>query len=188
VINRTAHKQLTLLVWGASAIGALAVLAIVVAAYQVYWIMDRERESLEALRRDDLALVARAGHIRSEREAAERQLQSLTQTLADLTSRIPSSPKEAEFLAQISKLAERTGVRLKSFRPGQAALAGAVNTCDVQVSLVGPFANICKWLDGLTDVPRLLSVPRLSLAGPQSAGDACIADVTISLCFAADKK
>lgn len=185
MINRTVSKQLKLLVWGTSAIGVLAVLATIAAAYQAQGLLHRERQTLDARRRDDLELLARAEQVRAERESAARQLESLQGELADLKSRIPATPNEAEFLAQLSKLAERSGVRLKNFRPGQVTAAGAVKTCDVQLSLVGSFGSICKLLDGLDEVPRFLSVARLNLTGPPSNGDTCTADVTISLCFAA---
>jgi Tfp pilus assembly protein PilO len=185
MINRTAQRKLTFVVWVANAIGTLAVLAIVVAAYHAHGWLGRERELVEARRRDDMALLARAEQVRADRETAAHQLATLHERLADLKSRLPSSPKEHEFLAQLSALAERSGVRLKNFRPGQATNAGSVNTCEVQLSLAGPFASICKLFDGLADVPRFLGVARVTLAGPSSAGDACIADVTISLCFAA---
>ena len=120
----------------------------------------------------------------AEREEAGRQLQSLSESLADLTSAFPSSPQEAEFLAAAFGSAGRSSVRLKNFRPGQVTAAGSVNTCDMHLSLVGSFAGICTLLDGLAQVPRLLCVPRLTLTGPPSAGDACVADLTISLCFA----
>lgn len=185
MINRTVQKKLTMLVWGTHAIGAICVIALLCAAYYAYGLLGRERESLDARRRDDLSLVARAEQVRADREAAARQLQSFSDTLNDLKSRLPSSPKEAEFLAQLSALAERSGVRLRNFRPGQVTPASSVSTCDVQLSLVGSFASICKLLDGTREVPRFLSVARLNLTGPQSAGEACVADVTISLCFAA---
>ena len=185
MINRTQQKKLTLLVWSTHAIGAIGVLALLFAAYYAHGWLGRERESQEARRCADLSLLARKEQVRADREAAAARLQLVGDTLNDLKSRIPSSPKEAEFLAQISTLAEKSGVKLKNFRPGQVAAAGAVSTCEVQLSLVGPFASICKLLDGTRDVPRFLSVSRMNLNGPQAGGDACVADVTISLCFAA---
>jgi len=185
MINRTAQKQLSIVIWGTNALGALATLAIIVLAYQANCLLGRERELLEAAQREDLQLLARAELVRADSESAVRQLASFNGTLADLKSRIPATPKEAEFLAQVSALAERSGVRLKNFRPGQALSGESVNTFDVQLSLLGPYASLCKMLAGLHDVPRFLGVSRLALAGPQSAGDPCVAEVTISLCFAA---
>ncbi|HEY2413099.1 MAG TPA: type 4a pilus biogenesis protein PilO [Pirellulaceae bacterium] len=185
MINRTAQKKRTLVIWGTNLLGVLAALATIVAAYRAHNWLRRERELVQARQRDDMVLLARAEQVQADRESAAKQLATLAEQLADLKSRLPSSPKEAEFLAQLSKLAENTGVRLKNFRPGQVANGPSVNTCEVQLSLVGPFASICKMFDGLAEVPRFLSVARVTLAGPPSAGDACIADVTISLCFAA---
>jgi Tfp pilus assembly protein PilO len=185
MINRTAQNKRTLLVWGTNLLGVLAGLTIVVAAYQAHSWLGRERELVQAKQRDDMAILARAEQVQGDRESAARQLATFSEQLADLKRRLPSSAKEAEFLAQLSALAEHSGVRLKNFRPGQVANGPSLNTCEVQLSLVGPFANICKLFDRLADVPRFLSVARLTLAGPPSAGDACIADVTINLCFAA---
>ncbi len=184
MINRTAVKQLKLVVWGTSAAGLLAMIAIVVLAYQSHAWLRRERQSLDDARRDDLRLLTSADQVRLEREAAARQLESLSTSLAELKKRIPATPKEAEFLAQVSALAETSGVRLKNFRPGRVGGAASIKSCDVQLSLVGSFASICKLLDGLAEVPRILNVPRITLLGPPTAGDFCNADVTISLCFA----
>jgi len=185
MIHRAAQNKLMFVGWSTNALGALAVLAIGVSAYQAYGWLGSEREMIEARRRDDLALMARAEQVRAEHETATSYLASLNAQLTDLKNRLPSSPQEAEFLAQLSRLAEHTGVRLKNFRPGQVANAGSVNTCEVQLSLVGQFASICKLFGGLADVPRFLHVARVTLAGPQSASDACTAEVTINLCFAA---
>jgi Tfp pilus assembly protein PilO len=185
MFNRSAQKKLTVVVWGTNTMGALVVLAIVVSAFQLHGWLGRECASSEARRRDDMAVLARAEQIRADRETAALQLSSLNDQLADIKSRLPPSPKEAEFLSQVSSLAEHSGVRLKNFRPGQTTNAGSVNACEVQLSLVGSFASICKLLNGLAGVPRFLSVARLTLAGPQTAGDACMADLTINLCFAA---
>src|SRR5882724_4510815 len=124
MINRTAQKKLAMLVWGTSALGAVALAASVVAAYQVHCVVDRERHLLEERRRDDLSLLARAEQVRADRDTAQARLDLLTSKLAKLKSYLPPSPKEAEFLAQVSALAERSGVRLKQFRPGQAVPAG----------------------------------------------------------------
>lgn len=185
MINRTTQKQLVLVVWGMHAIGVLCVATIAFAAYHTHGRLARERDSLEARRRDDLSLLARAEQVRIDHEAAVDRIRMLGDTLTDLKNRIPSSPREADFLAQVSVLAGQSGVRLKNFRPGQVTTTASVNTCDIQLSLMGSFANICKLLDGLHRIPRFLSVARLTLAGPPSAGDMCLADVTVSLCFAA---
>jgi Tfp pilus assembly protein PilO len=185
MINRTAQNKRTLVVWSTNLLGVLAALAIIVAAYQAHNWLGRERALVEARQRDDMALLARAEQVQANRDSAAQQLATLSEQLADVKRRLPSSAKEAEFLAQLSALAEHSGVRLKNFRPGQVANGPSLNTCEVQLSLVGPFASICKLFDGLAEVPRFLSVARVALAGPPSAGDACIADVTISLCFAA---
>jgi Tfp pilus assembly protein PilO len=184
-MNPVAQKQLKLVVWSANALGALAMFAIVISAYEANSLLGRERASVEAARLSDLHLLARAELVRADNEIATRQLESLTDQLADLRSRIPPSPKEAEFLAQVSALADRCGVRMKNFRPGQPTNGEWVSTCDVQLSVLGPYASICKLLDGLREAPRFLSVSRLTLAGPQAAGDPCVAEIKISLCFAA---
>ena len=180
----TGHSQLNLLLWGANGVGALCVLLLAFAARHVYHNLRHERDKLEEQRRQDISLISRSVHVREQRDAAAQNLQTLRDTLSDLTSRLPAAPNEAEFLAQLSALADRSGVRLRNFRPGQVATAGPVNTCEVQLSIIGPFANVCKLLDGLDEVPRHLRVSRLSLSGPQLAGDPCLADVSIGLCFA----
>jgi Tfp pilus assembly protein PilO len=147
-------------------------------------LLRQKCNTLEQQRQRDLAVIAGADEVRAQHAAARQQLRSLNETLADLKIRLPAAPNEAEFLAQLSAVSERSAVRLRNFRPGQATSHGAVSSSDVQLSLVGSFAHICSFLNGLSEVPRYLSVSRLSLAGPPKPGDPCVADLTISLSFA----
>src|ERR1051326_2771770 len=173
MISRTAQKQLTLLRWSANAIGAAGVIVVLLGAYHAHRLLGQERSALEDRRNRDLALMASAKQLTAQRDDAVQRLRTLDAQLQELKSRLPSSPNEAEFLAQLSALAERSSVRIKNFRPGQAAGAGLVQTCDVQLSVAGSFANICRLLDGLHDLPRNLRVNHLALSGPSSAGEAC---------------
>jgi Tfp pilus assembly protein PilO len=185
--SSTGHKQLNLLLWGANGVGALTVLLLALAAGHIYHLLRHERDALEVQRRQDISLISRSVRVREQHATAAQNLQALRDTLADLKGHLPAAPNEAEFLAQLSALAEQSGVRLRNFRPGQAAAAGPVHTCEVQLSIIGTFANVCKLLDALHEVPRHMRVSRLSMSGPQRARDPCIADVSISLNFAPAK-
>src|SRR5262245_21856287 len=138
--NRAGEKHLRWLHWGSNALGAAVALIILFGAQKAHDFMRREAMSLDQQLQDDLSRMSRADELRSQRELAARTLQSLYNQLDDLKNRIPATPNEAEFLAQLSELAERSAVRLKNFRPGQIAGVGAIETFDVQLSLVGPFA------------------------------------------------
>jgi len=177
------QRHLMLLRWSAAGIGAASVLLVTIAAYQAHHMLRQRCNAVDEQQRQDTALIASADKVKADHDQAAQRLQTLKGTLSDLKSRIPNSPNEAEFLAQFSTLAERSLVRLRNFRPGQVTNGDTVSTCEVQLSLVGSFANICRLVDALQESPRYLSITRFALSGPQQASDPCFADMTISIVF-----
>lgn len=182
--HNTRQRQISMLQWSARAIALVAILLVACAAWYTYQCLRREVSALALQQQRDLSLLARADAVRQEHARLTERHAALQADWADLKQRIPLSANEAEFLGQLSALAARSAVRLKNFRPGQATVAGPLHKFDVQLSLVGSFSNICKLLDRLEEVPRYLHISRLALTGPNQPGDPCIADISLSICFA----
>ncbi len=179
------NRKLAMLNWWLHALGAAVVLAVVLLTWAIAFrpIDNRAEacryrvEQLETLlktRPQQQALYTRLGKELAEaREQAEM-----------LNDRVPEEPQEAVFLAQVSELANDVGLSIQDYRPG--AIKRNDSHCTMRVDLIcrGRYSAICKFLDGLPDLPRHSTIVRLQIT---SEGDQpeYSADLSLELYFAA---
>jgi Tfp pilus assembly protein PilO len=105
--------------------------------------------------------------------------------MAELRSRHPSAPHEAEFLARLTQRAEQFQVTLRDFRPGSISDRGGAKEIELSLSLMGDYENICRYLDALQDLPRACRVQQLTISSPPAAGERCSGELKLGLLFAA---
>src|SRR6266404_1508492 len=106
--NHIGQRQLTFLRWTANGMGLACVLLIVGAGYEVHHLLRQKCKALEQQRQADRTLIASADNVRAQHAGSEQQLRSLNEELSELKTRLPTAPNEAEFLAQLSTLSERS--------------------------------------------------------------------------------
>ena len=99
-----------------------------------------------------------------------------------LQTRVPDKPQEAEFLADVSRLANELGLTIRDYQPG-AALSEPSHT-ELQVDLVcsGNYASICGFLDRLSKLPRYSSVARLQVDADGKSPE-CSAKMSVILYY-----
>ncbi len=101
-----------------------------------------------------------------------------------LQQAVPSQPDEAQFLTQMSSLANKTGVTLTSITPSaavaQPVISGSTTgvppylTIPVSLSLTGTYPNVYLFLEDLYSLPRIMVINSLSLSS-SSSGSSVIA-------------
>lgn len=79
---------------------------------------------------------------------------------------VPTEPRESEFLGQISGLVQGTSLKFDEFRPAGTTAAGQYRQLEVMMSGVGTYRDICRFLAGLEELPRLCRVSRLDIEAP----------------------
>ena len=109
--------------------------------------------------------------ILADHASASKQLRDCESRRDDLLARIPDAPKAASFLAQISELSNDAGVRIRQFTPGVSRHVGNYVSLEVNVSAEASYDALCRFLDGLTRLPRLSEVTGLSLSDVDSTAE-----------------
>lgn len=113
-------------------------------------------------------LIQSTSQLTVERQRLERQLAQKRQALADFQLRIPPTPHEAEFLAQVCELAHRVGVEVTDYHPGAVRQRETYQELEVKFSGRGDYEAICRFLHQTEEIPRLCRLVQFEL----SAGEA----------------
>lgn len=118
-----------------------------------------------------------------EREATVRtQLESSRDELRQLQNRVPGTPTADEFLQQLDELAEKTGLTILDYQPGQTLDNVTHSETQIELSGKGNYVSLCQFLDGLVQLPRLCRI-RTMLIQSASEGDSYPVDLSLSIYF-----
>ncbi|HEV3003168.1 MAG TPA: type 4a pilus biogenesis protein PilO, partial [Pirellulales bacterium] len=153
------------------ALHAGGLLAVVVAACAVHCfvcrpLLQERAEGLDRLGQLD-GLLAGAEPIRQGYESLKQSLADAREREAALLSRIPQTPREAEFLALVSDLAGKVELRLRDYRPGETRVRATYSELEIGMSCEGSYQSICGFLDGLNHLPRLTNLTRLEITAQE---------------------
>ena len=116
-------------------------------------------------------LLESTDRLRAEQAELKHSLVEARQQEEALLARVPDDAREAEFLGQISRLAEDVGMELRDYRPGQVREQATCSAMEVALTCEGSYDAMCRFLDGLGRLPRLANLSRLDIDGSQSSGD-----------------
>lgn len=164
--SRPTEYSTSRLRWLATSVHAASVLGLVllisVAARLAYpaWVGD---EVIERLSTGELAEIARLDAMRGELAELDRRAGRLTKQIEAVRKRIAGQSGEEQFLSQLSELAEREQLKIRehSITPPRP-FAGR---WQMQLTVFGSgrYESICRFLDGITRLPRLCRVDRLDV-------------------------
>lgn len=129
------------------------------------------------------AMLERGHDFHASSQRLKEQLHSVKSTLHSLQAKLPDTPEESQFLRELSERAMETGVSLSDFRPGGVAQRPHCKDIELRLRGAGPYANICRWIDGFDDLPRLVRISQITIAGPATTGEDCHVDIQLSLVF-----
>lgn len=124
------------------------------------------------------ALLQQAPKIRREHAQLEKDLALARGQSATLQKRIPDDPREADFLAQVSRLAGEVGLQIRDYRPAAVETKPSYSVMRVDLACQGDYASICNFLGGLCELPRHSTVLHLQI---DSDGDRQEYSVKLSL-------
>ncbi len=133
-------------------------------------------ENLETQNRRSRALAARRDDLNARMELQERQLRIFEEL-------IPQSEEVAELLDAISTEARLTGVEQTSFRPQGDELGDFYTRRTWEVTLVGEYHDIGRYLARVASLPRIIkpSAVSIGLAPRSRATRDMVAPLEISM-------
>lgn len=121
-------------------------------------------------------------HVRAEHQRLKTEVDRARRETAALKQRIPDDPCEAEFLAELARLAGDAGLQIRDYQPGAATARPSYSTLTVDLSGSGTYRSICALLDGLARLPRHCTVRRLEISADKRTAQ-CDIKLSMELYF-----
>ena len=122
-------------------------------------------------------------HIRNENDRLVRTLSMADQKIERLLDRVPSVPREADFLGQITTLAREVGLQIVDYRPGGTLAKDEYQEMTVSLASEGSYPAICSFLKRIHDLPRLSRIRQLTIS-PRREGETYGMDMELTIYFA----
>jgi Tfp pilus assembly protein PilO len=147
------------------AVGAICALAIFFLAWLCFFApidasARASREETTQLRE----VIANSRQIRNDHAYVSEQLAANRREASQLAANIPDEPREAEFLAQLTQLADDVGIEIQDYRPGQTRRYESHCVLTVDLVCVGRYPGICRFLEELPDLARRCAVEDLEIS------------------------
>lgn len=111
--------------------------------------LQSQHTGLSVRIREERRLQESRESIQAEHRATQSQLTDFEATFARVISRIPETPRESEFLAQVTHLAPTCQLRIQRYHPREPVDEGDYTALEVQLDATADYAGICQFLDGL---------------------------------------
>ncbi len=172
-------RKLRVLNWSLHGVGALVACAIALVAETAgFRPLDAEVAACARRTAELRAAIGDGEGLRAEHAQFRRELAAARVQSAKLIERIPDQPQEADFLAQLSELAENAGLKIRDYRPGVIRPYASYATMEVNLVCAGEYESLCTFLDGLSALPRHCTVIGLEI---DSACEAACHSMELSL-------
>jgi Tfp pilus assembly protein PilO len=164
-------------------------LALILSSIGVAWTLgyqplETARGEAEARCAEINELLGSAEGLRSEQAQLKHALSDARDEEQRLLARVPDEAHEAAFLGQISHLAKEVGMELRDYRPGQVQPQPTFSAMEVALSCEGPYESLCRFLEGVGRLPRLVNLSHLEINGSQG-GSIYSATLTLVIYFGA---
>ena len=115
--------------------------------------------------------LAESTSIRVSHAKSLQELQRLREKIKVVNEKVPVSPKDGEFLADISRLARMHGVRIDDFRQDSPKDQDEVASITVSVNGVSNYQGLCEFLHAVNDLPRIALLTHLKLEATPTQED-----------------
>lgn len=146
-------------------------------------LLSREWSEIRRRTQEARAYLATAESIRDHHAAAVKQMRQEEVRLESLLARIPTTPQESEFLAELTRLAREAKLKITDFKPSEVNGGDSHAAVEIALRTEASYEGLCRFLDGLSSLPRLCHVKRLSLKAPDAAQTSYPVDMTLQIFF-----
>lgn len=152
-------------------------------SFAAFALLSREWSEIHRRAAAARAYLASASDIRARHADARRSLRQEEQRLESLLARIPTTPQESEFLAELTRLARDAKLKISDFKPAEVKGTDSHAAVEIALRTEASYESLCRFLDGLSSLPRLCHVKRLSLKAPDAAQNTYPVDMTLQIFF-----
>lgn len=149
-----------------------------------YLPLDQNRIQLDRTVRACQAFLSQAESIRQEHRELTRQHAATEDKMAHLLMRIPESAREADFLAELSTLADGVDFVIHDYRPGQVKQLERHRELEIQVQAEGTYEGTCRFLQGLERLERFCHLSKLGIVAKADAPTQHMVQMGLHIFFA----
>jgi len=144
----------------ACGLGVAIVISYATWAFAIQPLQTQHLELASRIRAERL-LQSQSDRILARHREIEGQVADFEGSFSHAISRLPETPRESEFLAQITHLARTCQLKIQRYHPREPVNEGTHTALEVQLDASADYAGICQFLDGLRTLARLCRVTRL---------------------------
>lgn len=112
----------------------------------------------------------------------EERVEDLAVALDESADRVPATPEEAEFLAQVAQLAQMSELVIVDYRAGEVLTKEMHQEMTLALSTTGTYASICLFLEHLNKLPRLCRVAEVKV-GTDQKGEIYPCEMTLTIYY-----
>ncbi len=163
ILKRPAYQRALLLLALCGGILAAFVVLVLLPQKEEYENLLKRNQTLLTKVADDRRIAADLPRFKAEYEKMEQQLE---QALTEL----PNEKEIPALLTSIAALAKDNGLDVLRFKPGSEAPKGFYADVPVDLKLVGTFHQIASFFYAVGDLPRIVNIGNVTMAGPKKAG------------------
>lgn len=120
--------------------------------------------------------------LRLEHAKQTQELEELRERVEEVTRRIPDQPREGEFLADLTRLAEQQSVAIEDFQRGAAIETAGYSAVTVSVNLRGSYSDVCLLVEEISKLPRLAELTEMVIRRETETNDRSVS-VTYALYY-----
>lgn len=151
--------------------GAVVVVALLVVFYfAAYRPILAARAALDARIQSNQERLAAAAHTREQHDSLNDRLKESEELAEQVRRRIPQQPQTPQFLGSITEMAEGQGMAIRDFVVGDVFERETHHEVAVQFASAGDYPAVCRFLDQLMTMPRVVTVERLTVDGEHESG------------------
>ncbi|HUG71560.1 MAG TPA: type 4a pilus biogenesis protein PilO [Pirellulaceae bacterium] len=179
------ERQLMILGWLLN-LGGLGALVLGACAYQFVISGLITRQQLENAAEIEIleVLLETERDIDHEFARLHEELARLEASAEAARQRIPETPQESEFLAQLSEAARDEGFAINNFTRGSATVLDTHSQLQIRLTGEGDYASICGFFEKMVSFSRVATVSQMSLRIPADS-EVYPLDMTMTLYFGA---
>jgi type IV pilus assembly protein PilO len=130
-----------------------------------------------------LAQLTKFGKAATAAEGLTKQLEELEEAIKFFENKLPPTSKIAEVLEQVTVIAQKQGLKSKTFRTLKQKNSSGYIEQPLRMELVGNFSSFYSFLLDLEKLPRIIKIRELKLDKKEINEGQISADFILSIFF-----
>ena len=187
MLSGNANDNLKMQGWlmHSAGLGCLCVLMVLIFSF-IYRPLNVQLDRNRGLQNSVMKFINSSRHINREHERLTTELTRQQESWSTVLTKIPEYPQEANYLAQVTQLAEKSQLQISNFSPGASHDTETLKERDVRILLSGRYESICHFLDGMKKLSRISNIQQLSIGASSDPKQINVCSVILSIRIAYD--